>query len=127
MRTPLPLLLAGGAVLLTTSPAALGQDTSSTKQECSNSLDFGVDVSYPIHTHHTIADNPLGDKQTFYDQLLAGCKDSCSDCGPECQQYEDDRISMNMRREFVIRKRGIWSMLHRASQKHDRIYSYLCP
>ena len=57
----------------------------------------GVDVSYPIHSQHTISDNPLGDKATWYDSLINGCRESCDRCKAACDQTEKDRILMNRR------------------------------
>ena len=57
----------------------------------------GVDVSYPIHSMHTISDNPLGDKATWYDNLINGCRESCDRCKAACDQTEKDRILMNRR------------------------------
>ncbi len=59
----------------------------------------GVDVSYPIHSDKVIpADmNPLGDKQTWYDELIGGCRKSCERCDSACVQTESDRIVMNRR------------------------------
>jgi len=92
MRTA--LLLAVGLLLATAAAAE--------KKECgsdggANSLSFGVDVSYPIHSHQTISNNPLGDKQGFYDRLLTGCRESCSECDEKCTQNENERIAMNRR------------------------------
>jgi hypothetical protein len=57
----------------------------------------GVDVSYPIHAGHTISDNPLGDKNAWYENLINGCKESCERCDVQCVQNERDRIAMNRR------------------------------
>ena len=57
----------------------------------------GVDVSYPIHSLHTIEDNPLGDKAAWYKNLINGCRESCERCKAACDQTERDRISMNRR------------------------------
>jgi hypothetical protein len=59
----------------------------------------GVDVSYPIHSDKVIPadENPLGDKQTWYDELIGGCRKSCERCDSACVQTESDRIVMNRR------------------------------
>lgn len=57
------------------------------------------DVSYPIHSDTVIPadENPLGDKQTWYDELIGGCRKSCERCDSACVQTESDRIVMNRR------------------------------
>ena len=57
----------------------------------------GVDVSYPIHSSQTISNNPLGDKNLWYENLIEGCRKSCNRCPAACTQTENDRIMMNRR------------------------------
>ena len=59
----------------------------------------GVDFSYPIHSDTVIPadENPLGDKQSWYDELIGGCRKSCERCDSACVQTESDRIVMNRR------------------------------
>jgi prolyl 4-hydroxylase len=83
-------------------------------------VDYGVDVSYPMH-YADISKNydwlphnldpsletpeeyvgrevqHLGDKQTFYDNLLQGCVAHYDKKGFICQETENDRIAMNLR------------------------------
>ena len=85
----LPLLLVALQTCLASSEEAECTSTSAPYS--------GVDVSYPIHSLHTIEDNPLGDKATWYDNLINGCRESCERCKAACDQTERDRISMNRR------------------------------
>lgn len=58
---------------------------------------YGVDVSYPVHSYPAVQGaldgNPLGDKQTYYDHLLEGCREKY---GGACDESEDDRVGMNL-------------------------------
>ena len=93
MRTALLLAVLVGLLVAT----AAAEEKECGSDGGANSLSFGVDVSYPIHSHQTISDNPLGDKQGFYDRLLMGCRESCNQCDDKCTQNENDRIAMNRR------------------------------
>jgi prolyl 4-hydroxylase len=60
---------------------------------------YGVDVSYPIH-HARIKDTPLqilGDRQSWYDNFMKGCRDKYGSRGGSCDITEADRIAMNLR------------------------------
>ncbi|CAB9518512.1 Ankyrin Repeat [Seminavis robusta] len=82
--------------------------------------DYGVDVSYPMHTHevsknyHWLPHNVdssleippehagrtvqrFGDRQTEYERLIKGCADHYGPKGFLCYENENDRIAMNMR------------------------------
>lgn len=85
----LPLLLVALQIRLASAEEAECTSTSAPYS--------GVDVSYPIHSPHTIADNPLGDKSSWYDNLINGCRESCDRCKAACDQTEKDRIQMNRR------------------------------
>lgn len=62
---------------------------------------YGVDVSFPIHHNKIVpADrNPLGDKQTFYDEFIEGCRNLYGGGrkGRACDSTESDRIAMSLR------------------------------
>jgi prolyl 4-hydroxylase len=85
-------------------------------------VEYGVDVSFPMHrsrvsnnyawlphnmdpVHNDIPSKykdmpvqPLGDRQTYYDEFLNGCKEKWGASGAaRCQQNEDDRIAMTLR------------------------------
>jgi hypothetical protein len=85
-------------------------------------VEYGVDVSYPMHyrnvsvnyawlphnmdpVHNDVPPEykdmvvqPLGDRQSFYDSYLAGCKEKWGAKGvARCQANEDDRIAMTLR------------------------------
>ena len=84
-------------------------------------VEYGVDVSFPMH-HATVSDNyawlehnldpsiptpaeykdkpvqPLGDRQSFYNDFLDGCVDHYGKKGGQrCIQTEADRIEMSLR------------------------------
>ena len=62
-------------------------------------LDYGVDVSFPMHYADVLdADhNPLGDRQSFYNDFLDGCVEHFGKKGQRCVQTEADRIEMSLR------------------------------
>uniref|UniRef100_A0A7S1Y6U7 Fe2OG dioxygenase domain-containing protein n=1 Tax=Grammatophora oceanica TaxID=210454 RepID=A0A7S1Y6U7_9STRA len=82
--------------------------------------DYGVDVSYPMHypsvstnypwLPHNVYQNvetpseyegmvlqPLGDRQTLYDEMIQGCVDHYGAKGERCLSNEKDRIDMSLR------------------------------
>ena len=83
-------------------------------------LEYGVDVSYPMH-HSQVTSNfpwlphnvdpsiptpeeyntsviqPLGDRQLFYTENIAGCVDFYGTAGGRCLSNERDRIKMSLR------------------------------
>ena len=62
-------------------------------------LEYGVDVSFPMHYPDVLeADkNPLGDRQSFYNDFLNGCVEHFGKQGQRCVQTEADRIEMSLR------------------------------
>jgi prolyl 4-hydroxylase len=82
---------------------------------------YGVDVSFPIHhasvsqnypwlPHNAnpskfpmpsnVSDSPLqvlGDRKSWYDRLIKGCRDKYGVRGESCDATEADRIAMNLR------------------------------
>ena len=97
-------------------------------------VDYGVDVSFPMHhsrisnnyawlphnvdpVHHDIPPKykdmpvqPLGDRQTYYDEFLNGCKEKWGASGAaRCQQNEDDRIAMTLRQPQSMQVRNFMS------------------
>ena len=108
LSLPSKFLLALGA--LTASAVVSAQE-----------VEYGVDVSFPMH-HETVSDNyawlehnldpsipvpekykdmpiqPLGDRQSFYNDFLNGCVDHFgSKNGKRCISTEADRIEMSLR------------------------------
>jgi hypothetical protein len=85
-------------------------------------IDYGVDVSYPIH-HVNVSTNyawlphnldpslptppeyegmvvqPLGDKQTMYNNIIDGCRQfyEASGKAERCDDSEADRVQMSLR------------------------------
>lgn len=83
-------------------------------------IEYGVDVSFPIH-HNFVSSNypwlphnvdpslptpkeyqnmplqPLGDRQTFYKDFLNGCVQHYGKRGQACVETEHDRIEMSLR------------------------------
>ena len=82
--------------------------------------DYGVDVSYPIHHANTSKNyawlphnldpslpvppeyegmviQPLGEKQTFYDNLINGCREYYGNKGDRCDNIEEERVAMSLR------------------------------
>ena len=62
---------------------------------------YGVDTSFPIHHDKVIPadENPLGDKQTAYDEFIEGCRNHYGGGrkGKACDSTERDRIAMGLR------------------------------
>lgn len=99
---------------------AFGEKYSEEKVE-SKGIEYGVDISYPIHQsvvstnydwlpHNMDPDNakvpskyenmpvqPLGDKRSFYDEVIKGCQEFYSDASHMCKSTEKDRVNMNLR------------------------------
>lgn len=83
-------------------------------------VEYGVDVSFPIH-HPMVSTNyawlphntdpaaatpkklqdmvvqPLGDRETFYKNFIDGCVESFGSRGRRCIQNESDRVAMSLR------------------------------
>lgn len=102
---------------------AFGEDYDETKTDEieAPTVEYGVDLSYPIHRYkastnfdslpHNVdpENNPepsehkglpvqiLGDKQTFYEESMQGCREHYSKSPMSCDSTERDRINMNLR------------------------------
>ena len=82
--------------------------------------DYGVDVSYPIHHANTSRNyawlphnldpslpvppeyegmviQPLGEKQSFYENLINGCRIHYGNKGDRCDNIEEERVAMSLR------------------------------
>ena len=62
---------------------------------------YGVDVSFPVHYSNVISkeDNPLGDRQSFYDEFMDGCRKHYGGKkgSAACDVTEEDRLEMSLR------------------------------
>ena len=100
-------------------------------QDQNQQLDYGVDVSYPMH-YDKVSNNyawlphnqdrslpvppqykgmvvqPLGDRQAVYDHMIQGCVDYYGDKGVRCLEYEKDRVEMTLRqpKSMEVRTEG---------------------
>jgi hypothetical protein len=98
---------------------ASGTDGTVPKQP-DEPVEYGVDVSFPIHYNYVstnypwLAHNvdtsvqsprmyedmeiqPLGDRQSFYNDYIGGCLEKFGARGSRCKQNELDRMSMSLR------------------------------
>mmetsp|Transcript_6478 Transcript_6478/g.9533 ORF Transcript_6478/g.9533 Transcript_6478/m.9533 type:complete len:442 (+) Transcript_6478:161-1486(+) len=88
---------------------------------------YGVDVSFPQHHYNAssnfawlphnvdpennptppgfenIAIQPLGDKETWYQEHIQGCVEFYGDKGPRCVATERERVDMNLRQPQSMR------------------------
>jgi hypothetical protein len=94
--------------------------SSSTGGNTDEPVEYGVDVSFPMHyaevstnypwlphnqdpslpvpkEYQDMVLQPLGNKQEFYRDFLQGCKDAFGAKGTRCTQNELDRIAMTLR------------------------------
>ena len=62
---------------------------------------YGIDVSFPVHYSNVInkEDNPLGDRQSFYDEFMEGCRTHYGGKkgSAACDVTEEDRLEMSLR------------------------------
>jgi prolyl 4-hydroxylase len=59
---------------------------------------FGLDCSWPIHSHDFKCGNLLGDRQAVYDHYMDGCRKKWGAQGAKrCDANEDDRLEMTRR------------------------------
>jgi len=97
------------------------ESTYNTQKEPDVPVEYGVDVSFPIH-HNPVSTNypwlshnadtfdgeipeeyedmviqPLGDRQEFYNEYIGGCLKKYGKKGSRCTQSEDDRVEMSLR------------------------------
>jgi hypothetical protein len=57
--------------------------------------EYGVDCSFPIHSKQLKCGNLLGDRKSFYEEYMEGCREYYGDRAELCDETEDDRIQMN--------------------------------
>ena len=62
---------------------------------------YGVDVSFPVHYLNVQSkeNNPLGDRQKFYDEFMKGCREHYGGMkgSAACDITEEDRLAMSLR------------------------------
>ena len=61
---------------------------------------YGVDTSFPVHyLDLNKEDNPLGDRQKFYDEFMDGCREHYGGKrgSTACDVTEEDRVAMSLR------------------------------
>ena len=110
LQTPLPCEASWAVVKEDTEPQTRDEPVS-----------YGVDVSFPMH-YPTVTNNyatlphnvdpvhnptpreyedmvvqPLGDRQSFYDDFVAGCVKHFGKKGKRCIETERDRVEMSLR------------------------------
>lgn len=123
-----PKLLVLAVVTPTVASAFWGTSTEEKKQDNVNDgsrsepnkpVEYGVDVSFPIH-YAKVSENypwldqpiddtvvqPLGDRQGFYDEFLETCKQHFGSRGSRCVGNEMDRIAMNLRQPQSMQVRA---------------------
>jgi len=78
--------------------------TSSSASQVLNAFgkeSYGVDVSFPVHYMNVMnkEDNPLGDRQKFYDEFMDGCREHYAGKrgSHACDITEEDRFAMSLR------------------------------
>jgi hypothetical protein len=58
---------------------------------------YGVDCSFPIHSKELKCGDLLGDRQSFYEQFMEGCRQHYGSKANRCDVTENDRITMSIR------------------------------
>lgn len=62
---------------------------------------YGVDVSFPVHYLNVLnkEDNPLGNRQSFYEEFMSGCREHYGEKlgSTSCDITEEDRADMSLR------------------------------
>lgn len=99
-------ILAFAALLPSTSHA---QQKNEQPLNALGQLSYGADVSFPVH-HSAVLDKddpnqPMGDKQTLYNDFIEGCRNHYGKRGGSCDQTEADRIAMSLRQPASMQVR----------------------
>ena len=103
MKLPTALSLAALSFQLHASAAGDAHNVNVDTPSAESALEYGVDVSFPMHHSNVTAanDNPLGDKQKFYEDLIQGCVEHYDQekegKGQRCLNNEKDRVAMSLR------------------------------
>ena len=74
---------------------AFGEEEKEAARGTSTAVNYGVDVSYPIH-NLKLSTGDLGDKQAFYEEQIQGCREKYSSESHKCDSSEIDRVHMNL-------------------------------
>lgn len=71
-----------------------------------DNTDYGVDCSFPIHGTEFKCGDLLGDRKSFYEHYMAGCRKYYGNKGSRCDHTEHDRILMSQRQpqSMVVRE-----------------------
>ena len=84
-------------------PVEYGADVSFPMQHAEPSTNYpwlahNMDPSVPVpQKYKDMVLQPLGDKQSFYNNYINGCKEKFGRKGARCEQNELDRIAMTFR------------------------------
>ena len=64
----------------------------------SQGADYGLDCSFPIHNYESSCGDLLGDRKSFYEDYVEGCRQYYGPKkGKRCDTTEDDRLRMSQR------------------------------
>ena len=101
MKLPTVLSLAALSLQLHSATAGDATNLNVNTPSAESALEYGVDVSFPMHHPNVTTDNPLGDKQKFYEDLINGCVEHYEKekegKGQRCLNNEKDRVAMSLR------------------------------
>ena len=123
---------------------ALGIDYSNNNKDDKNLVEYGVDVSYPIHqsqvttvtttssttsstsssTGSSSGESLLPNRQKFYDQQIQGCRNYYSTKSHRCDDNEYSRIAMNIQQPRTMQVRDI--VLEQQTSLLFFVYWFLC-
>jgi hypothetical protein len=59
--------------------------------------DYGLDCSFPIHNLESSCGDLLGDRKTFYEDYVQGCREFYGKKGSRCDVTEAERLKMSKR------------------------------
>lgn len=96
-------------IFLAVLSAAWTTNRSRVLAQQEDALEYGVDVSFPMHYAEVLdaEHNPLGDRQSFYNDFLDGCVEHFGKKGQRCVQTEADRIEMSLRQPQSMQVRSL--------------------
>ena len=61
------------------------------------SVEYGVDCTWPVHSKELRCGDLLGDRMTPYENFMEGCRKFYGKKGDRCDSVEQDRIEMSVR------------------------------
>ena len=76
---------------------------------------YGVDCSFPIHYKDFRCGDILGDRKTFYENFMQGCRDYYKKKGYLCNETEESRLEMSLRQPQSM----VVSEVSRFAPKHS--------